>query len=108
MPRCIARRMRGETGSRWPENVCGLAICYGHCDRNNPPLRIAERGNDRLQPVLTTLAMLGYLESKQVYAMKKTLLLIASVAVLLSGCIVVPDGGGYYGGGGYYHHRHWD
>lgn len=59
MPRCIARRMRGETGLSRPENVCGLAICYGHCDRNNPPLRIAERGNDHLQPVLTALAMLG-------------------------------------------------
>lgn len=50
-----------------------------------------------------------HVESEQVNAMKKTLLLIAGVAVLLSGCIVVPDGGGYYGDGGYYHHhRHWD
>jgi len=101
--------MRGETASSWPENVCGLGICYGHCDRNNPPLRIVDQGNDRLQPVLRALAMLGFiLNPKQVSAMKKTLLLIAGVAVLLSGCIVVPDGGGYYGGGGYYHHRHWD
>ena len=50
--------MRGETASSWRENVCGLAICYGHCDRNNPPLRIAAPGNDRLQPVSTALAML--------------------------------------------------
>lgn len=88
-----------------------MGICYGHCDRNNPPLRIAGQGNDRLQPVLWVLAMLGFiLNPKQVNAMKKTLLLIAGVAVLLSGCIVVPDGGGYYGDGGYYHHHHrgWD
>jgi len=106
--------MRGETASSSRENVCGFGICYGHCDRNNPRLRIAERGNDRLQPVLKALAMLGFiLNPVQVSAMKKTLLLIAGVAVLLSGCIVVPDGGGYgyYGGGGYYHHHHhrdWD
>lgn len=61
MPRCIARRMQGETGSSSLENVCCLANCYGHCDRNNPPLRIAGRGYDRLQPGPEPLAMLGFI-----------------------------------------------
>lgn len=59
MPRCTARRMGEETASSRREIVCGLGICYGHCDRNNPPLPNPARGYDRLHAVLSALAMLG-------------------------------------------------
>lgn len=59
MPRCTARRTGGETASSRREIVCGFGICYGHCDRNNPPLPNPARGYDRLHAVLSALAMLG-------------------------------------------------